>query len=111
MKTLSEYLELLNDRPKKWSESEVNYLPAPEGSAMRCTACLHYFRRAIDGFSTCEIMRSERTDREGVFPDWRCSFWTVTGDVFPLLDKESEEESDTRDDEHGADEDDDNPQE
>ena len=91
MKTLTEYLELLNDRPKKFSEAEVNYIPVPEGSAIRCSACLHYYRRAIDGFAVCEIMRSERTDREGVFPDWRCSFWTVDGIVFPMLDREEEE--------------------
>ncbi len=107
MKTLSEYLELLNDRPVKFTESDVNYLPAPEGSELRCAGCRHYFRRAIDGFTTCEIFRSERTDREGVLPDWRCSFFNVDGSVFHLLDKESEEETDSEDDEHGTDHDDD----
>ena len=99
MKTLSDYLELLNDRPAKWDEKEVNYLPAPEGSAIICAACRHYFRRAIDGFSVCEIMRSERTDREGVFPDWRCSFQTIDGMVFPLLESEEEEHAPAKEDE------------
>ena len=99
MKTLSDYLELIDDRPKKFSEAEVHYIPAPEGSAIRCAACLHYFRRAIDGFTTCEIMRSDRTDREGVFPDWRCAFQTVDGTVFPLLDAEEEPHEEEEDSE------------
>jgi hypothetical protein len=87
MVTLDEYREIVADRPEKFSAEEVGYEEAPEGSALRCAACLHYFRRAIDGFTTCEIFRSEETDTEGVKPDWRCRFYTVDGQVFPLLEE------------------------
>ena len=88
MVTLEDYREILDDRPVKFTAEEVGYQPAPEGSAMRCASCLHFYRRAIDGFSVCEIFRDEQTDRDGVLPDWRCRFWTVDSEVHPLLEAE-----------------------
>jgi hypothetical protein len=82
------YDELVEDRPRKFTPEEVGYGKAPEGSAIRCASCIHFFRRTIDGLSTCEIMRSTLTDAEGVMPDWRCAFQTTDGDVFPLLDED-----------------------
>jgi len=102
MKTLSDYLELLDDRPKKFSATEVGYEPAPEGSELRCAGCRHYFRRATDGFTTCEIFRSPETDREGVLPDWRCRFFNVDGSVFHLLEADSGEDSAEDSDEKGS---------
>lgn len=84
MVTMKRYLEVMSDRPEKLSADDVEYGPAPEGSAMRCSACLHYFRRAIDGFTTCELFRNRETDANGVRPDFRCGFYTLDGQVFPL---------------------------
>jgi hypothetical protein len=86
MKTLADYQELVADRPSKFAPADVWYQKAPEGSAIICAACIHFYHRAIDGFSVCEILRSPETDRTGVRPDWRCQFQTLDGDVFPLLE-------------------------
>ena len=88
MITLKRYFEILDNRPYKFDADAVGYQAAPAGSVIRCAGCLHYFRRAIDGFAVCEIFRSEETDRDGVRPDYRCRFQTVDGDVFPLLPEE-----------------------
>ena len=82
------YEQLISDRPEKFGREEVNYREAPVGSSIACHACVHYFRRAVDGFSTCEIFRDEETDKTGVLPDWRCDFQTADGMVFPLLEEE-----------------------
>ncbi len=96
--SLSDYLKMLEDRPVKFTPDEVGYGKAPEGSAMRCGICHHFYRRATDGFSTCEIMRSEETDAKGVEPHYRCMFYTLDAMVHPLLEeepaKQQEEESD-----------------
>jgi hypothetical protein len=92
MKPIDRYIEIVSDRPVKMDAKEAKYTQAAEGSFLRCAACLHYFRRAIDGFAVCEIFRDEESDREGVLPDWRCQFWTCDGDVFPLLERDEEGE-------------------
>jgi hypothetical protein len=86
--TLEDYQELMEDRPRKFSPEEVAYEEAPKGSAIICAACIMYYRRAIDGLATCEIMRSEETDTEGVHPNWRCRFQSLDGDQFPLLEND-----------------------
>jgi len=84
----ADYDALMLERPRKFTPDDVAYQPAPKGSELRCCACRSYFRRSIDGLTTCEVMRSDETDIEGVQPDWRCQFFTVDGDVFPLLEDE-----------------------
>ena len=91
MVTLSRYLKVIDDRPYKLNAEQVGYGPAPEGSVLRCNSCVHYFRRAIDGFAVCEIFRDKETDENGVRPDFRCAFWTVDSDVHPLLEEPKEE--------------------
>jgi hypothetical protein len=91
--TINRYEELLDDRPVKFTEEEVGYGPAPEGSGFTCNSCRHYYRRGVDGFTVCEIMRSERTDVEGVLPDWRCIFQNTDGSVFHFLPSEDSDES------------------
>lgn len=86
MVSLEKYFDVLDDRPYKFTAKQVGYKEAPEGSQMRCASCLHFFRRAIDDFSVCEIFRDEETDADGVKPHWRCGFWTVDGQVHPLLE-------------------------
>jgi hypothetical protein len=93
MVNLDKYLEIISDRPYKLNAEEVKYEKAPEGSVLRCASCLHYFRRAIDGFAVCEIFRNEETDTNGVKPDWRCVFWNIDADVYPLYDAEEKESS------------------
>lgn len=90
MVILKEYFSIMLDRPKKLSEEDVGYGPAPEGSEMTCVNCLNYYRRSRDGHPVCQIFRSDKTDEEGVLPDWRCQFYTITGDVFPLLEEDEE---------------------
>jgi len=86
---LDDYHSLINNRPIKADAEEVDYEPAPEGSAMRCASCIHLYRRATDGFGVCEIFRDEQTDEEGIDPAYRCKFWSVDGEVMPLLEEES----------------------
>lgn len=88
MVSLEQYDQLVADRPIKYSPEEVGYQAAPEGSAIRCAGCFHFYQRATDHFGVCEIMRSEETDTEGVRPDWRCQFQTVDGEVHPLLEED-----------------------
>lgn len=91
MVDLQQYLQVIEDRPYKLTAEQVQYGPAPEGSVFRCAGCLHYFRRAIDGFAVCEVFRDKETDENGVRPDFRCAFWSVDGDVHPLLEELEEE--------------------
>ena len=99
MVTLEKYFDVLDDRPYKFTAKQVGYMPAPEGSQMRCASCLHFFRRAIDDFAVCEIFRSDESDEKGVQPHWRCGFWTVDGDVHPLLEKQQDSSDEEEDDE------------
>ena len=94
MADLSDYLKVLEDRPWKMNAEDVEYGPAPEGSYMRCANCIHYFGRRIDGFTTCEIFRDLETDTNGVRPDFRCKFYTIDGDVHPLLEEPPSTEHD-----------------
>jgi hypothetical protein len=88
---LEKYYEIIAERPRKLNAAQVGYAATPDGSVMRCAACLHFYRRAIDGFGTCEIFRDEETDVVGILPNWRCSFWTVDGDVFPFQPEDEPE--------------------
>ena len=97
--TLKKYQQVITDRPFKLSAEQVGYVEAPEGSVMRCAACIHFFRRAIDNFSTCEIFRSPETDAEGVRPDYRCQFWSVDGDVHPFIEAKEELEPSSEEEE------------
>ena len=85
--SIEKYAALVADRPDKFTPEEVGYQASPAGSAIRCSTCIHYYHRAIDGLATCEIMRSDETDEEGVRPDWRCQFQTFDGDTHPLLEE------------------------
>lgn len=91
MVTIKEYRKVIEDRPYKLNAEQVEYGPAPEGSVFRCNSCIHFFRRSTDSFSVCEIFRDQETDANGVRPDFRCAFWTVDGDVHPLLEEDENE--------------------
>jgi hypothetical protein len=93
MVDINVYLKVLADRPKKLNADEVGYQRAPAGSAIRCNNCIHFFRRAVDNFTVCEIFRDEETDTYGVRPDWRCQFQTVDLNVYPLLEETNFDES------------------
>lgn len=82
--TREEVNALMDDRPEKFSPEEVNYQEAPQGSAMRCAACFHMYRRATDNHTVCELIRSEEIDEEGINPAWRCTWFSADGDVAPL---------------------------
>lgn len=98
MVSLEKYFDVLDDRPYKFTAKQVGYKAAPEGSQMRCASCLHFFRRAIDDFAVCEIFRDEETDSDGVKPHWRCAFWTVDGQVHPLLEKQQDSSDEEKED-------------
>ena len=89
--------QLMTDRPRKYAPEDVGYQEAPEGSALRCAGCFHLYRRATDGHTVCELIRSEEIDKNGIYPDWRCLFFTVDGTVTPLLE-ETPEAQDEEDD-------------
>jgi hypothetical protein len=90
MVTVEEVEAVLADRPYKLSAKDVGYQVAPEGSAMRCAACHHLYRRATDGFGVCELFRDDATDAEGIDPGFRCYFWSADGTVRPLIEEEQE---------------------
>ena len=91
MVSLSDYRQLLKDRPAKFSESDVFYRRG-EGKE-RCRGCFHFFTNPESRSSNpvrqvCEIFRP-RND-ESVKPEWVCDFWTKNGSDFPLLERKTE---------------------
>jgi hypothetical protein len=87
LRSLEDLHDLMADGPLRFKPEEVVYEEAPEGSAIRCAACLHYFHRAIDGLGMCEVV--EEPGDEGILAGWRCQFQTLDDDVFPLMEEES----------------------
>ena len=86
MVTLKEYQDLVADRPAKFTREQVGYRKAEEGEP-ECEECLHFFERRLDKFAVCEIFRDNEIDRDGINPKWTCTFHTVDGEKFPLLEK------------------------
>ena len=84
--TLEDYQEMVADRPEKFAPEEVDYddSDGPE----RCARCIHFYRSEAAERTTCEVMRPE--DDEDVNPAYRCQFFTVYGQKFPMLDAELE---------------------
>lgn len=80
------YDRLIEDRPFKLDEQEVNYRDA-EGEE-KCMNCIHFFNRNVDEFHTCEIFRPK--DDASVNPKYVCDFFSVDGIEFPLLETKSE---------------------
>lgn len=81
MATKEQYEALLKDRPKKFSEKEVNYHEA-KPSEPNCAGCMHYFISAVRQIQTCEIMRPKS---ESVEPNYVCEFYSRDGENFPLF--------------------------
>lgn len=81
MKSFSEYRELMENRPVKFTPSDVDYKDA-DSPSRRCERCVHMYQRARDNYGTCEIMRPE--EDEPVDPDYVCDFFTVDGEDFPF---------------------------
>lgn len=79
--TKDSYLRLIENRPYKFDEDEVNY--KPEHSGLACETCVHFFERVTDKFHTCEIFRP--SDDSAVDPEYVCDFHTTDGEEFPLL--------------------------
>jgi hypothetical protein len=78
-----EYLELLDDRPKKFTAEEVGFNEeAPEGEPP-CASCVHYYTNLIGEFAVCEILR---LNPEAYIPPFaNCKFWNMDRKDFPLL--------------------------
>ena len=85
MLTLTEYHDLMSDRPDKASPDEVGYSPKPKYKET-CDDCVHFFRGKVARRNTCEIMRPS-SDTESVAPMGWCWFWSDNYTTFPLLDK------------------------
>jgi hypothetical protein len=75
------YLRLIENRPYKFDEKEVNY-GVPDGEEV-CRTCVHFFERVTDQFHTCEIFRP--SDDAPVEPEYVCDFHTTDGEEFPFL--------------------------
>ena len=86
--SLSLYRRLMDNRPLKFNEDEVNFRKS-DGDE-RCEGCVHYFTRGVDGYSVCEIYRSD-TEERSIPPDYVCDFHTTDGEKFPLLDGDGDE--------------------
>lgn len=87
--TLNAYRRIIENRPYKFNEDEVNYGEATNEDV--CKTCVHFFERVVDEFHTCEIFRP--TDDSSVEPNYVCDFHTADGEEFPFLktkDKTSE---------------------
>ncbi len=79
--TKESYLRLIENRPYKFDEEEVNYRQGED--LERCGTCVHFFERVTDKFHTCEIFRPK--DDSTVNPAYVCDFHTTDGEEFPLL--------------------------
>lgn len=77
---------LMEDRPRKLLPEQVGYAPAPQGSEMRCGSCFHMYRRMIDNFGVCELVRPEND--EEIKPHYRCELYSIDGDVMPFMESE-----------------------
>lgn len=89
MATKRDYVRVMNSPVDRLTADEANYQEAPEGSAIRCCSCIRFLHRAIDNYGICEVVEIPEGDEAiGIRPDWRCSFYSVTGDTFPLLEDE-----------------------
>jgi hypothetical protein len=79
------YLRLVENRPYKFDREEVAYREG-EGEEV-CAKCVHFYLRKTDGYAVCEIFRDgEGRNEKPIDPAWTCSFHTVNGKDFPLLD-------------------------
>lgn len=76
------YFRLIENRPYKFDESEVNYRKSD--AEERCGKCFHFFERLADGFNVCEIFRPTKGS-ESINPKFVCQFFTEDGEEFPLL--------------------------
>jgi hypothetical protein len=87
--TKRDYIKMMSTSPERFEPDEVNYQEAPDGSAIRCCSCIRYLHRAIDGYGICEVVDVPEGDEAvGIRPDYRCSFQSVDGTSFPLLEAE-----------------------
>jgi hypothetical protein len=80
------YDRLIEDRPFKLAESEVNYRLA-QGEEC-CENCIHFYTRQVDKFHTCEIFRPK--DERSVVPEYVCDFFSADGEEFPLLEPKTD---------------------
>ena len=77
------YKRLLENRPFKFAPEDVNYRNA-EGKE-HCGDCVHFYTRNVDGFHTCEIMRTDGDD--SIIENYRCDFWTDDGEEYPYQEE------------------------
>lgn len=92
MVTKEQYESLLNDRPRKFTPSQVNFHKAAQDEPI-CIGCIHWYSGMAMGHNVCEIMRPKS---EEVPWDWTCMFNTRDGETFLLF-----RESDAKDDDKG----------
>lgn len=85
--TLSDYHEVMEDRPMKFTPEQVGYSPKPKFKEV-CDDCVHFFRGRAAKRNVCEIMRPH-SETESVAPCGYCRFWTNDYVTFPLADKEN----------------------
>jgi hypothetical protein len=76
------YRRLIENRPFKFDEEEVNYRKST--GEEKCGGCAHYFTRALDKFGVCEIFRPTEGE-ESVLANYVCDFHNVNGEDYPLL--------------------------
>jgi len=76
------YERIMSDRPEKLNEEEAGYTD-PSSVRYKCSGCLHFLERKIDGFGVCELVRL--LDDAPIEPKAVCDYWTDDGEVFPLL--------------------------
>ena len=78
---LEVYEQIMSDRPYKLGSDDVGYRDGED--KYRCGTCIHFFRRVIDAFGVCELVRL--ADDEPIEASKVCTYWTDNGKDFPLL--------------------------
>lgn len=67
------YQRLIENRPYKFDEEEVNYRLGIGTQGNSCSNCAHFYTREVDKFHTCEIFRPD--DDSSIKENYICDFW------------------------------------
>lgn len=78
-----EYLELLDDRPFKFTPEQVNFREALDYEPP-CCSCVHWHYAPMRNTAVCEVMRPPQ---EHVPSHWTCVFHTTDMEHYPLLEE------------------------
>ena len=82
--SFDDYLDLLRDRPVKFTAAEVGFKRGGGEGRERCGNCIHWYASPASPRQVCEIYRP--VDDTSVRARDLCQFFTPDGDRYPRLD-------------------------